>query len=182
MSGAVVTVETMDGAGATAAEDAFRLVYAEAFAEPPYGEGEAEVALTFRRFRTEARRPGFRAALARTASGEPVGMALGRPLDAEILWYGLLPEGAVPLPGTFALLELAVRAPWRGHGIARRLHDALLADSGAERCVLTVDREAAPARAAYRSWGYRELAEGERDLAMLLGIRRTDCTPGRPPR
>ncbi|MBH1932871.1 GNAT family N-acetyltransferase [Streptomyces sp. AV19] len=171
----------MDGATAARTEDAFRLVHAEAFAEPPYGESEEEVALTFRRFREEARRPGFRAALARVAaSGEPAGMALGRPLGADIIWYGLLPEGVIPLPRTLALLELAVRAPWRGRGVARRLHDALLAGTGAEHVVLTVHCEAEPARAAYRSWGYRELAEGEGHLAMML--RRTDCRPGRPPR
>lgn len=35
-------------------------------------------------------------------------------------------------------MELAVRPPWRGRGIARRLHDVLLEGSAAERVILNV--------------------------------------------
>ncbi|WP_313772164.1 MULTISPECIES: GNAT family N-acetyltransferase [Streptomyces] len=151
-------VETMDGPTAVRGMDAFRLVYAEAFAEPPYGETEADVALTFDRFRTEAAHPAFRAALARTAAGEPAGMALGTTLDRRSGWWDPYVAPA-DRHRTLCLLELAVRAAHRRHGLARRLHDALLRTTDADRILLTVHHAATPARTAYRSWGYRTIAE-----------------------
>lgn len=44
-----ITVERMDGSAAAQAEDAFGLVYADVFAEPPYNETVNDVATTFRR-------------------------------------------------------------------------------------------------------------------------------------
>ncbi|WP_424891254.1 GNAT family N-acetyltransferase [Streptomyces sp. XH2] len=160
-----IAVEPLDGPAAARAEDAFRLVYASVFAEPPYNETEGDVAAGFRRFRSQTRKPGFRGALARTESGGPVGLAFGYPLSARTRWWDQL---LVPVPEetrredgrrTFGLMELAVRAPWRGQGIARRLHDAVLEDTRAERVLLNVRRDAAPAQAAYRSWGYRKVGE-----------------------
>ncbi|MBZ4319277.1 GNAT family N-acetyltransferase [Streptomyces huiliensis] len=153
-------VETLDGPAAVRAVDAFRLVYAEAFAEPPYGETEADVALTFDRFRAEAAHPAFRAALARTATGEPAGMALGTTLDLRSGWWDPYVAPA-DRHRTFCLLELAVRAPHRRRGLARRLHDALLRTTDADRSLLTVHHAATPARAAYHSWGYRTIAEAD---------------------
>lgn len=75
-----ITVELVDGAAAAQVEDAFRLIYTEAFAEPPYNESTEDVATTFRRFRSQPRKGTFRAALARTEDGDPVGMAYGYPL------------------------------------------------------------------------------------------------------
>ncbi|MFC5723908.1 GNAT family N-acetyltransferase [Streptomyces gamaensis] len=138
-----ITVEHLEAPAAARAEEAFRRIYAEAFAEPPYRETEDDVAATFHRFRTAARERSFRAALARTHTGEPVGMALGR----------LLADGG---QHGFDLLELAVRAPWRGQGIARRLHDAVVESTGAEYVRLNVHPEAGAAQAAYRAWGYRK--------------------------
>jgi ribosomal protein S18 acetylase RimI-like enzyme len=79
---------------------------------------------------------------------------------------------------TFGLVELAVRPPWRGRGTARRLHDVLLEGRAAERVILNVHPDSKAAPAAYRSWGYRQVAEtrpGERaDLhcVMLLDLHR----------
>jgi ribosomal protein S18 acetylase RimI-like enzyme len=79
---------------------------------------------------------------------------------------------------TFGLVELAVRPPWRGCGTARRLHDVLLEGRAAERVILNVHPDSKAAPAAYRSWGYRQVAEtrpGERaDLhcVMLLDLHR----------
>ncbi|KAB7849917.1 GNAT family N-acetyltransferase [Streptomyces mobaraensis] len=151
-------VEAMDGPAAVRAVDAFRLVYAEAFAEPPYRETEADIALTFDRFHAEAAHPGFRATLARTAAGEPLGMALGTSLGRRSGWWDPYVAPA-DRPRTFCLLELAVRTAHRRHGLARRLHDALLQTTDADRILLTVHLAATPARAAYRSWGYRTIAE-----------------------
>ncbi|GHF43942.1 hypothetical protein GCM10010218_26550 [Streptomyces mashuensis] len=173
----------MDGSAAAAAEDAFRLVYAEVFAEPPYRESAADVSAACRRFRTLARKPVFRAVLARAGDGEPVGMAYGHLLGPATRWWAQLTE---PVPDdlsredghrTFGLLELAVRGAWRGQGVGRRLHDALLDGVGAERVLLNVHPESTAATAAYRAWGYRKVGEARpwegADLhdVMLLGLR-----------
>ncbi|MGD1217023.1 hypothetical protein AB9Q10_01165 [Streptomyces krungchingensis] len=65
----------MDGAAAVRAADAFKPVYAEALAEPPYGETEDDGAAAFRRFPVQARNDTFRAVLARAEDGERIGLA-----------------------------------------------------------------------------------------------------------
>lgn len=168
---------------AAQAAGAFKLVYAEAFAEPPYNETADDVAATFRRFRSQTRNGAFRAALARTEGGEPVGMAYGYPLGADTGWWDGLTE---PVSDdkrredghrTFGLMELAVRGAWRGQGIARRLHETLLDGVEAERVLLNVHPESKAASAAYRAWGYRKVGEARpwqgADLhdVMLLRLR-----------
>ncbi|WP_030692216.1 N-acetyltransferase [Streptomyces globisporus] len=179
-----IAIEPMDGSAAVRAEDAFRLIYAEAFAGPPYHETEDGVAAAFRRFPARAGERAFRAALARAGDGEPVGMAYGRPLPPDAVWWDELTE---PVPDemrredgrrTFGLMELAVRGPWRGQGVARGLHTALLDGTGAERVLLNVHPANRAATAAYRAWGYRKVGEarpggGAADLhdVMLLDLR-----------
>ncbi|MEV7197511.1 GNAT family N-acetyltransferase [Streptomyces sp. NPDC093510] len=178
-----VDVRRMDGPQAARVEAAFRAVYAEAFAEPPYSEGEDAVEATFRRFRSQSRKRTFRGALARRADGEPVGMAYGYPLGANTGWWG---ELTTPVDDdmrredgrrTFGLMELAVCVDWRGLGIARRLHDALLDGVEAERVLLNVHPESKAAVAAYRAWGYRKVGEArpwegaELHDVMLLALR-----------
>ncbi|MFJ8882176.1 GNAT family N-acetyltransferase [Streptomyces sp. NPDC102402] len=174
----------MDGPAAVRAQDAFELIYAEAFAEPPYGETEDDVAAAFRRFPAQALNRSFHAALARTGDGEPIGMAYGHLLQPDTVWWDELAE---PVPDavrhedghrTFGLMELAVRGPWRGQGVARRLHRTLIAGIGAERVLLNVHPASGAASAAYRAWGYRKVGEarpggGGADLhdVMLLGLR-----------
>ncbi|MET7495651.1 GNAT family N-acetyltransferase [Streptomyces sp900116325] len=180
----IIATERMDGSTAVQAEDAFRLIYAEAFSEPPYNETEDDVAAAFLRFPVQARNRAFRAALARTEDGEPIGMAYGHPLRPDTRWWDELTE---PVPDdmrredghrTFGLMELAVRGPWRGQGVARRLHKTLLHGMGAERVLLNVHPASKAAPAAYRAWGYRKIGEarpgGESaDLhdVMLLDLR-----------
>ncbi len=180
---ATITAERMDGSAAARAEDAFRLVYTEVFAEPPYNETADDVAATFRRFRSQIRKTTFRAALARTEHGEPVGMAYGYPLGPNTGWWDQLTE-RVPDDmrredgqRTFGLMELAVRGPWRRQGIARRLHATLLDGIEAERVLLNVHPDSKEASAAYRAWGYRKIGETRpwegADLhdVMLLDLR-----------
>lgn len=178
-----ITIERMDGPAAARAEDAFRLVYAEAFAEPPYGETADDVAATFRRFRSQTRKGTFRAALACAEDGEPVGMAYGYPLGPNTGWWDQLTE---PVPEemrredgrrTFGLMELAVRESWRRQGVARCLHETLLDGIEAERVLLNVHPDSKTASAAYRAWGYRKIGEARpwegADLheVMLLDVR-----------
>lgn len=162
---AQVSVEQLDGPAAARAEEAFRLVYAEAFAEPPYDETETDVAAAFRRFRSQTRKATFRGALASAPDGEAVGMAYGYPLGPQTGWWDQL---TVPVPDemrredgrrTFGLMELAVRAAWRRQGIARRLHDAVLDGTEAARVLLNVHPDSKAAVAAYRAWGYRKIGD-----------------------
>lgn len=160
-----VTVERLDGPAVARSVDAFRLVYAEAFAGPPYYESEDDVAAAFRNFPSQTSKPSFRAVLASDAGGEPVGMAYGRLLEADSSWW----ERVVgPVDGevrwedgqrSFGLMELAVRVAWRGQGIARCLHQALLDGVEAERVVLSVHPDSRAALGAYRAWGYRKVGE-----------------------
>ncbi|MEU9718312.1 GNAT family N-acetyltransferase [Streptomyces sp. NPDC047976] len=159
------SIERLDGPAAAKAEDAFRLVYAEAFAEPPYGETEADVSAAFRRFRSQTCQGAFAGALATTDDGEPVGMAYGFPLGPQTVWWDELTE---PVPDdmrredgrrTFGLMELAVRAPWRRQGVARHLHDTLVSTTDAERVLLNVRPDSEAAVASYRAWGYRKVGD-----------------------
>lgn len=184
----IITTERMDGPAAARAADAFGLVYAEAFAEPPHLETEEEIAAAARRFPDQTRRPAFRAALARTPGGEPAGMAYGWTLQPDAVWWDELTEPVTAAMRredgrrTFGLIELAVRGSWRGQGVARRLHAALLDGITAERVLLKVHQEAGTAAAVYRAWGYRKIGEARppgtgaastdlRDV-MLLDLRR----------
>ncbi|MFG2666241.1 GNAT family N-acetyltransferase [Streptomyces sp. NPDC048387] len=164
----------MDGPAAVQVQDAFRLIYAEAFAEPPHEETADDVAAAFRLFPVQAGRPGFRAVLARDAQGKPIGMAYGHPVPPDTTWWDELTR---PVPDamrredgrrTFGLMELAVRAPWRRQGVARRLHDMLLDGIAAERVLLNVHPSSRAAPAAYRTWGYHRIGEARRDGAEPL--------------
>ncbi|MEK8143987.1 GNAT family N-acetyltransferase [Streptomyces sp. M10(2022)] len=178
-----ITVQDQDGSAAARAEDAYRLVYADVFAEPPYNETADDVAATFRHFRSQTRKRTFRAALARAEEGEPAGMAYGCSVAPDTGWWDELTE---PVPDgmrredghrTFGLMELAVRGPWRGQGVARRLHETLLGCIEAERVLLNVHPDSKAASAAYRAWGYRKVGEAHPwdgpDLydVMLLDLR-----------
>ncbi|MFI1331387.1 GNAT family N-acetyltransferase [Streptomyces sp. NPDC020845] len=178
-----IVVERMDGPAAAQAEAEFRLVYAEVFAEEPYEETPDSVDASFRGFRSQVRRATFRGALARTIGGEPVGIAYGYPLSPSTGWWDRL---TTPVSDelrredgrrTFGLMELAVRAPWRRLGVARRLHEAVLAETTVERVLLNARPDVAAAQAAYRSWGYRKVGEAHpwdgADLhdVMVLDLR-----------
>lgn len=158
-----ILVQSMSGEEATVAEEEFTLVYREVFSESPYSKTSESIAVNFRRFRSQVRKSTFRAALARTNTGEPVGIAYGYPLSPTTGWWGRLitpvPEEMSRENGqrTFGLMELGVRACWRGRGVARRMHDALLADTSEERVLLNARPDVPAAQATYRSWGYRKI-------------------------
>lgn len=160
-----ITIESLDGPAAARSEAAFRLVYAEVFAEEPYEETPESVEATFRRFHSQVRKPTFRAASARTADGEPVGIAYGYPLSSHTGWWDRLINPVSDQlrredgQRTFGLMEFAVRARWRRLGVGRRLHETLLAEGNEERVLLNALPEAEASQAAYRAWGYRKVGE-----------------------
>ncbi|MCX2971190.1 MULTISPECIES: GNAT family N-acetyltransferase [Streptomyces] len=142
----------------------FLPAYAEVYAEAPYCEGPGDVAEFADHYRRHTLRAGMRLVLARQGA-EVVGFAYGYPLPSETRWWANvrepLAEDFVREDGsrTWAMLELAVRRPWRRRGVAARMHGRLLQGSGAERATLTVrpEPEAVAARVAYGRWGYRRV-------------------------
>ncbi|WP_432013658.1 N-acetyltransferase [Streptomyces cucumeris] len=117
------------------------------------------------RLSTYAARPGWKTVIAYHGD-EPVGYTFATPLGPDTRWWEgtepSLPDHCTKETGsrTLALNEILVRAPWRGTGSARRLHDELLAGRREERVTLLVNPETADGRlqAVYESWGYRQIA------------------------
>ncbi|MFV2113550.1 GNAT family N-acetyltransferase [Micromonospora sp. LOL_025] len=60
---------------------------------------------------------------------------------------------------TFAISELMVAPEWRGRGIAKSLHDELLAGRTEKRATLLAEPDNTPAQAAYRSWRWRKVTK-----------------------
>lgn len=136
-------------------------LYTEVYAEPPYNEGPAEVQEFVDRWDAQIGQPGFRIVLAHhQPDNELVGFCFGLPLSAKSSWWEGLLEPVDPALTTengrrsFAIIELAVHAAHRRHGIGRTLHDTLLDGCPNQRATLLARPEAAPALAAYASWGY----------------------------
>ncbi|WP_371580167.1 N-acetyltransferase family protein [Streptomyces sp. NBC_01314] len=108
--------------------------------------------------------PGFACVVAYEGD-QPVGYAYGAPLSSATTWWAkvtpALPEVFTSETGTrtFALSELMVRAPWRGTGASRRIHDALLEGRPEERVTLLVHWDHCKVRALYGGWGYRTVGE-----------------------
>jgi ribosomal protein S18 acetylase RimI-like enzyme len=157
--------ERFEGEEAAWIEDELRQVYREAFAAPPYAKTDQDVEANFRRFRTQVTKPGFRAVLARSGDGEPIGMAYGYPLPANTGWWDTLTETAAADlrredgHRTFGLFELAVRPAWHRQHVATVVHGMLLEGLPQQRILLNTRPDAMPARSAYRSWGYRKVGE-----------------------
>jgi ribosomal protein S18 acetylase RimI-like enzyme len=157
-----ITFQLLDGTQAAAHSGELQALRAEVYADLPYGRDDDATAF-LDRFRVQRRQPGFVLAEARHG-GYLVGYAYGMPLRPSTSWWRDL---TTPLPEqvtaehpgrTFALVELLVRASWRRQGIARALHDLILANRAEERATLTVAPAATPAQGAFRKWGWRKVA------------------------
>jgi GNAT superfamily N-acetyltransferase len=144
--------------------DIVRAIYSEVYAEAPYHEGPTDFDDFAQSLPHRARAAGFRIVVA-TVRGESVGFALGHQLSAGTKWWS---RALAPLPDdltrewpgrTFAVIELAVRAPWRRQGYAAQLHAHLTAGLKDERLTLLVRPDAEPARRAYEAWGYQKVAQ-----------------------
>ena len=172
MPGPGITFALLGGRQAGERARELQELHAEVYAEPPYRRDD-DAGRFARRFAVQRRQPGFVLAEARHG-GYLVGYASGMPLRPSTSWWRDL---TAPLPAevttehpgrTFALADLLVRASWRRQGIARALHDLLLADRPEERATLTVLPAAAAAQHAFRAWGWRKVA------------RARDPSPGSP--
>ncbi|MER5430854.1 GNAT family N-acetyltransferase [Streptomyces sp. NPDC002588] len=98
---------------------------------------------------------------------EPAGFVYATPLLPGTRWWTTmtapLPDGYTAETGerTLALNEIVVRRPWRGTGLARRIHDDLLAGRSESRVTLLVNPKAGDGRvqAVYERWGYEKIGE-----------------------
>ena len=153
----------LDGDEAARQADDIVAAAAEVYADPPYRWGEDDVAEFGRRFAVQRRQPGFVLAEARHG-GYLVGYAFGMPLRPATSWWRQL---TTPLPEemtteyqgrTFALADLAVRAPWRRQGVGTGMYRLIMANRSEERATLMVPSAAGPAQSAYQSWGWRKIA------------------------
>jgi ribosomal protein S18 acetylase RimI-like enzyme len=109
--------------------------------------------------------PGFDLHLAFDQdTGEAVGQILGYVLPPGARWrQGLttpVPDGFTDEDGarTFAISEIMVHPEYRRRGIARTLHDRLLAARPERRATLLVDPDNTPVRTAYAHWGWTDVA------------------------
>lgn len=151
-------------------------VYREVFAEPPYEEGERDVALFERRVQAHARRPRF-TCLTAVDGDHMVGFSYGFvwfTAAPPSPWYAQLAAAlGAPLVdrhlrGTLEVRELAVRAAWRGRGIGAALLDTLLTTAGADRAWLVVLTAAQGARRFYAAHGWHEIGQVGRDERVLV--------------
>lgn len=157
-----VTFERGDGVTALAALDELARVYVEVYAEPPYNAGPLFSVESFLyRTRRQTTRSGFAIVLARSA-GDIVGFAFGFTFEAGSWWSGDAqpPPAEILNAEKFAVIELALRRPWRGHGLGRRLLDELLDDAPGEYATLTAVADA-PARDLYTRWGWRQIGTAQ---------------------
>lgn len=135
-------------------------VYEKEAAEDPFFSIERFEA----RLRGHSARPGWEAVVA-FDGGEATGYAYASPLMANTGWWGHmlepLPAGDVAETGqrTLALFELMVRQPWRGTGLARQIHEALLEGRPEERVTLLVEKTHPKVQELYESWGYHNIGD-----------------------
>lgn len=143
-------------------------VYAEVYAAEAASNPYFSLARFARRLEGHTAAPGWECVVG-DVDGEPVGYVYGFTMRND--------------PDMFALCELMVRAPWRGTGTARTLHDELLARRTEQICDLLVEHEHSKVRALYESWGYhyvgskRTFDDGPLYDELVRDVRR----PGEPP-
>lgn len=139
-------------------------LYREVFSVPPYYWKPDEAQLHRERLLRLLEDPTFGIAMA-WAGSELVGFAYGFTVPPDTKRWSNLTEPAPPelteeWPGrTFLLFDFAVRATYRGSGVGRRLHDALLGSRSEERASLSVEPPAVDTKAIYEHWGWRQVAQ-----------------------
>ncbi|MFF5706549.1 GNAT family N-acetyltransferase [Streptomyces sp. NPDC012794] len=107
------------------------------------------------------REPGFAAVLAFGPGDRPVGYAYGNTVGAGDLWWRRIGDvdGEYTVSPALALREIGVTAACRGTGLARRVHDELLAGREERYASLMVNPAAGEGKVqrVYESWGYEAI-------------------------
>jgi ribosomal protein S18 acetylase RimI-like enzyme len=146
---------------AEAIKDRLVEVYRSAFAAPPYGVDEGEVASFATKLVRHVRREGFRCCVAQDSStGRIIGFAYGYTSRPGQWWRDIVAEAMDPqsrerwLSDAFEFVELGVMPEFQGKGIGGRLHDALLDRLPHRTAVLSTARQDTPAQRLYRHRGW----------------------------
>ncbi|MFD0270882.1 GNAT family N-acetyltransferase [Streptomyces sp. NPDC127106] len=106
--------------------------------------------------------PGFAAVVAHAPDGAAVGYAYGNTVSPGDRWWKRMNS---PVPGRFtsrdalAVKEIGVVPAWRGIGVSRQMHDALLAGRPETHATLMVNPAAGDGKVMrlYAGWGYEEI-------------------------
>ncbi|MFF4168817.1 GNAT family N-acetyltransferase [Streptomyces sp. NPDC001744] len=110
------------------------------------------------RLERHVREPGFAAVLAFDAEDEPVGYAYGNTVESGDRWWRRIGDvdAVFTSAPALALKEIGVTVPHRGTGLARRIHDDLLAGRDEAYVSLMVNASAGDGKVqrVYESWGY----------------------------
>ena len=144
-------------------------VYAAAFGEPPYNEGEAEAEHAMQSLVSHSRRGGFRLFVAKDEAGQVIGFSYGYQGRPGQWWHDFVSRllsaeaRAQWLGNCFQFVELAVLPSFQGQGIGGRLHDALLAGVPYHTAVLSTYSGQNRAMGLYQKRGWKRLVD---DLAF----------------
>ena len=150
ISVSILTVSTL-----TPLREAVLAVAAQAFAAPPWNEKPAEAVRLVDRMWNAIPRRDFTVAAAFDGP-DLIGFTYGH-TDDRLTTTWPAATGSPAAAEAFEVIELAVAPSYQGLGVGRRLHDALTAATPAPRLLLT--HPDAPARHAYRRWGWTEVGE-----------------------
>jgi len=150
-------------------------IYREAFAQPPYNEGEGAVIRFTAALERHLFRQGFRCIVARPYPNHPiVGFAFGYTAQPGQWWHdtvaSVMNSEQVKkwLSDCFELAELAVKPSFQGLGIGGRLHDNLMADLPHRTAALSTINAESNALYLYRNRGWVTLVK---NLKFSGGLR-----------
>ncbi|WP_369149422.1 GNAT family N-acetyltransferase [Streptomyces sp. R44] len=135
------------------------------------------------RLERHGREPGFGAVLAFAPEGRPVGYAYGNTVESGDRWWTRMGEVDAGFSGSpaLALKEIGVTVPYRGTGLARRIHDELLAGRSETYVSLMVNAAAGDGKVqrVYESWGYQVIgmSQPSPESPLLSAMIRKIATP-----
>jgi GNAT superfamily N-acetyltransferase len=107
--------------------------------------------------------PGWQAVIA-YASDRPIGYAYANTIASDDRWWARIttPHPAThPTAPAVAVKEIGVVTSWRGQGVARRIHDDLLAARSESYATLMVNPAAGDGKVQrlYQEWGYSVIGD-----------------------
>ncbi|MFF9781627.1 GNAT family N-acetyltransferase [Streptomyces nigrescens] len=110
-----------------------------------------------------ATEPGWHGVIAYVGD-DAVGYAYANTIEPDDRWWARM---TTPVPALYtaapavAVKEIGVTTPWRGKGVARHIHDDLLADRSEPYATLMVNPAAGDGkvRRLYEGWGYAVIGE-----------------------
>lgn len=135
-------------------------VYGAAFSEPPYNDPDRGREVRGRLRDTHARRPHYRAFVAREPGGDVVGMIYGYRSSWGQWWHDTVrvalgwEEASRWLNDAYEIVEVAVAPRWQGRGIGEAMIASLL-DGRPERTSVLSTRTDSRAHQLYRRLGFQ---------------------------